>query len=228
MCARLSTRWWLTVVIGVMLVAGIARAEFVLVEDFEDIPWGPIDGQNDWYAPSDSSTVTTDPNNAGNNVLSVVTESTILRKDLLLFNGTIRMFFMRFRFAEQLNYSVGLSDAVVPSQFDHFEVELSQTNSTNELRINDGGNYEVLTILEPDTWYNCWLLVDHVADETTVWLHARPGQDATGEDLQMADGETTFEFRNPNTSDLKKFYIKTGGGNGVAGPLYIDDLSTLR
>jgi len=172
-----------------LLAAGAAHAEFVLVENFEGLELDSIDEQSDWTAPSDSSTVTLDPAGGINQVLSVITESTYLYKPVSLLNDTIRMFFLRFRIDGQLSFSLGLSDVSHPSRFDHFEVELSLTNSTSELRINDGGTYNILSVLQQDTWYNCWLLIDNINDETQVWLHERDGQAAASAGEPVRAGE---------------------------------------
>jgi hypothetical protein len=219
-------QWWLLfwTALVALPIGGLAHADFILVEDFEDLIPGPIDEQGGWQAASSSSVVTTDPDGGENQVLAVTTESTHLHREVVLLDGTVRMFFLRFRYASQLNISFGLSDVANPSRFDHFESELSLTNATGQLRINDGCNYDVLTVLEPDTWYNCWMLIDNVNNTTQVWLHSRAGEGATAGDQLDAMGQTIFEFRNTNAADLVNFYIKTGGGMGPAGPLYIDDM----
>jgi hypothetical protein len=201
-----------------------AQADFVLVENFEGLVLGPIDEQNQWTAEHDTSVVTLDPSGGTNQVLAVTTDSTHLYRPATILNGTVRMVFVRFRFGGQQNYSFGLSDHMFPDQFGEFEVELSMTNASNELRINDGGQYEELGMLVPDTWYNVWLFVNNVSDETQIYLHDRPGDDGTAADLLEVDGQTTFAFRDGSAGDLVTFFIKTGGGSGPSGPLYLDDI----
>ena len=210
---------------ALFLIAGIAQADFQIVEDFEGLIPGPIDGQNGWTAADIGSEVVVHPAGGDNQVLSVITESTHLYKEVLLIEGTTRMLFLRFRFGSQLSCSFGMSDVTSPSRFDHFEAELSLTNSTGELRINDGGTYRVLAVVEPDTWYSCWLLIDNASNEIQIWMHARGSQPATAADQLDVEGQTVFAFRNGGTNDLKTFYIKTGGGSGVVGPLLIDEIN---
>jgi len=224
MSTRVLSRSLLLTPVVVLLLVSPASADFVLIENFEGLELGPVDQQNGWMAISDSSAVTTDPAGSPNQVLSVITESTNLHKELLLLDGTIRMLFLRFRFGSQLNCSFGMSDWFHPTRFDHFEVELSLTNASNELRINDGGTYNILTVLQPDTWYNCWMLIDNFKNETQIWLHSRPGQSANFTDQLESEGQTVFHFRNAATDELRTFFIKTGGGSGPSGPLYIDDI----
>ena len=134
------------------------------------------------------------------------------------------MVYLRFRFDSLQNYSFGFSDRTSPDQFGDFEVELSMSNAMTELRVNNDGTYDTLTPLSPNTWYNCWILVDNVNDQTQVWLNDRPLDGAVSMDQLDADGLTTFVFRGGSALDLPTFYIKTGGGSGPSGPLYIDDL----
>lgn len=207
------------------LPCAVTRAEFTWVEDFDALIPGPIDDQAGWYAVDDTSLVTTDPIDPANQVLAVTTNSTFLRRPLVISNGTARTLFLRFRFGQQQSYSLGMSDRTYPSQFGDFESELSMTNSSNELRINDGGTYTELGMLTPNTWYNVWLYIDNIGDTTQVYLHSRPRDAARPSDLLDVDGQTAFAFRDVTALDLQTFFIKTGGGSsGNVGPLLIDDL----
>jgi hypothetical protein len=210
----------------ILFWGGPLQAAFLLVEDFDALALGSIDSQNDWRAPGDSGNVVTDPANPGNQVLAVTTESNYLSKPATIPNGTARMLFLRFRLGNQLNYSFGMSDAVVPDQFGDFESELGLRNSTGELRVNNGGQYDVLLSLLPDTWYNLWMRIDNDSDTTTVWLNDMPGADGAASNILSNDaGATVFQFRSGTSNDLRTFFIKTGGGNSLnSGPLYIDDL----
>jgi hypothetical protein len=60
--------------------------------------------------------VATDPADATNHVLSVVTKSTHLHKGTSIPDGSTAMFFLRFRIAEHLSASFGLSDVVGPDR----------------------------------------------------------------------------------------------------------------
>lgn len=211
------------------LCVGIVQATFVMIEDFEDLSMGSIDGQDDWTAFSPSSVVIIDPSECGNKVLAVNENSTKVFKETLLLEDTIRMLFLRFRFDSQLSGSFGLSNLISPDQFDDFGPELNLTDSSLDLRIADGdssGIYEVLSSLETETWYNAWLLIDNINDKTEVWLNSIPGSDAVeGDKLTNEFGDDTFAFRKSSDNDLVNFFIKTAsGGSGEFGPLYIDDL----
>ena len=209
---------------AVIATGGVAAAGYIMVDNFDGLELGPIEGQNEWRAPADNSAVTLDPENASNQVLSVLTESTYLTHPTVVPEGEARMFFLRFRYEEQLSVSFGLTQSAFPTQFGDFDVELSLTSTRDELRINDDGTYKELITLEDEHWYNCWLYVDNAADVSSIWLHDRPGEAATAADQLAIDGSTEFPFRTIASTDLKSFFIKTGGGDGVAGPLILDDL----
>jgi hypothetical protein len=42
--------------------------------------------------------------------------------------------------------------------------------------------------------------------------------------MLVAEDDSVFAFRNLTANDLRTFFVKTGGGNGQTGPLYIDDI----
>jgi hypothetical protein len=89
------------------------------------------------------------------------------------------------------------------------------------------GNYEVLTQLAPDRWYNMWVLVDAFLDEYQIWLNDVPGASAAaGDKLSAPDGDESFDFRSGWNSNLFTFFVKTaGGGSGTNfGPVYFDDI----
>ena len=205
--------------------ASCARADFTLVEDFESLALGPIDEQAGWQATSSTSIVDVDPIWDVNQVLSITTDSSNLHRELIVTEGTKRMLFFRFRLGSQLSASFGMSDLFSPDRFDHFEAELSVTNAPTEIRVNDDGTYRVLTPLEEGRWYSCWMYLDNEADQIQVWMHTRDGLPALESDKLSAEELDVFGFRNgTRANDLRTFYVKTGGGQGVVGPLYIDDI----
>lgn len=203
---------------------GLAWAISIEIDDFDGLELGPIGGQDGWRAPELTSAVALDPDESRNQVLSVVTASTYLTHTTVIADGEARTLFLRFRYEDQLSVSFGMSDYLYPFQFGDFEVEINLTSTRDDLRINDDGNYVELTTLEPGHWYNCWLYIDNEADITSVWIHDRPEEDANASDQLEIDGRTEFSFRSSISRGLQTFFIKTGGGDGVAGPLLLDDL----
>jgi hypothetical protein len=217
---------------GLMVVS--AQAAFQLVEDFDSLTLGDINGQNGWVASLNSNGVELDPAGGSNQVLKVLTESGTLKKAASVAQGTTRMLFLRFRFEEHGAFSFGLSHLLNPDEFSDFGPELGMAAETagdpaNDFRVANGsttGIYDVLETLVPGTWYNIWVLVDTTADTYQVWMNSEPGDNAqAGDQLSNDAAETVFGFRTATAADLINFFIKTGGGaSPVDGRFYIDDI----
>jgi hypothetical protein len=211
------------VFVAVGLATGIARAEFVVVEDFDGLDLGDIHGQEGWYASGPGEVVKA-PDEGVNQALKVTATPGVLHKSATIPSGETRMLFLRFRFEGQHAYSFGMSHLESPTEISHFGPELRRVSAQDRLEIHNGHTYDVLTELTEKTWYNLWALVDNELDNTQVWLHSRPGDGATAGDQLDADGQTVFDFRTSNTVDLVKFYIKVATGGSGADPLWIDDI----
>lgn len=208
----------------ILVGSGAALAAYVVIDDFNDLEIGPIVGQNDWHAADLTSVVALDPDLWGLQVLNVVTASTVLYHEATVLEGESRMLFTRFRYEDQLSVSFGMAQSSSPDQFGEFDVELSLTSTRDDLRINDDGTYVVLATLVPGQWYNCWLLVDNKTNTSSVWLHDRANEGATAADQLDIDGRTIFPFRGGTLADMRTFFVKTGGGSGISGPLILDDI----
>ncbi len=223
-------------VVLLLLAPATSRASFRLFDNFEDENIALINGQDGWVSWGGDNQVVADPANAGNQVLYVPSSSSVVRKSLLDDNlgipdGTVRMMFMRLRVSNKQTFSVGVSGLIAPAEFSDFAPEIGMANSSQNLDLrvwdNEEGNYEILTQLESDKWYNMWVLVDTLSNHYQIWLNDTPGEPATASDqLTSSDGDATFDFRSGSQSNLRTFYIKTAGGSsGVnLGPVYFDDI----
>lgn len=212
-----------------------AQAAFQVIENFDSLTLGDINGQNGWFATRNSNSVVLDPVDGDNQVLKVITESGILHKALSIAQGTTRMVFMRFRFEEHCEFSFGLSHLSNPSEHSHFGPEMGMApatayNPANEFRAANGflpnETYDVLTTLLPGTWYNIWVLVDNTKNIYQIWMHSIPGGGAQPADqLVNSSGDSLFRFRTATGQDLRSFFIKTGcGGSPFDGRFYLDDI----
>ncbi len=210
------------------------QAAFQLVEDFDNLTLGNIDGQNSWVDSGNSGQVVVDPDGGANQALVINTESGVLRRALTVVEGTSRMLFLRFRFQEHGAFSFGLSPLVSPDEYSDFSPELGMAAATtgdpnNDLRVANGSTvnvYDVLEPLTPSIWYNVWVMVDTASNTYQVWLNSDPGGGADSADLLDNDAaETVFGFRAIGSGDLLNFFIKTGGGTSpVDGRFYLDDI----
>jgi len=217
---------------GLMVVS--AQAAFQVVDDFDSLTLGNINGQNGWDVMLTSGEVVLDPAGGSNQTLKVTTESGTLHKAASVAQDTTRMLFLRLRFEEHGQFSFGLSHLLNPDEFGDFGPELGMAAATasdpnNDFRVANGLTteiYDVLTTIEPGTWYNTWVLVDTTSDTYQVWMNSDPGGSAQASDQLANDAaETLFGFRTPTATDLINFFIKTGGGNSpVDGRFYIDDI----
>lgn len=218
------------------IATGMSQASFRLFDDLQDEDIGPVGGQDGWVSWGGENQVVPDPTDPGNQVLYVPSASSVVRKSLLEGNlvipdGTARMMFMRLRVGHKQTFSVGVSGLSTPAEFSDFATEIGMANSSHnlDLRVWDGdeGNYEVLTRLNSDMWYNLWVFVDTANNHYQIWLNDAPGQPATDADkLTAPDGDETFSFRSGSQSSLRTFYIKTAGGSSGTnfGPVYFDDV----
>jgi len=204
--------------------AGAAQAEFMLVENFEGLELGSIDGQNGWDASGLGGDVVTLLGQGDNQVLELTVSTGVLRKGLTIPQGETRMLFLRFRFDGSHNYSLGMSHLSAPTEYSDFGPELRRVTAMDRLEIHNGLNYDVLAELDSVTWHNLWALVDNASGTTQVWLHTRDAEAAEAGDQLDADGQTVFNFRTFSGQDLVNFYLKAADGGSGRDPLWLDDI----
>jgi len=210
--------------VALALATGIACGEFVVVDNFDGLDLGSVDDQEGWVVSGTGADVVLAPGEGLNQALKVTTNSGVLHKSATILEGNARMLFLRFRFEGQHAYSFGMSYLSSPTEISDFGPELRMVSASNRFEIHNGHNYDLLTTLQPATWYNLWALVDNDSDDTQVWLHTRPGEGATAADQLDSGGQTVFDFRTDTNSNLIKFYIKAADGGSGQDPLWFDDI----
>ncbi|USN98300.1 MAG: hypothetical protein H6810_08950 [Phycisphaeraceae bacterium] len=221
---------------GFAFGAPAENAQFALFDGFEDETIGLIDGQDGWDSSGGENSVVVDPWDPTNQVMYVPSSSSTLHKSMLaehlaVLDGTAKMMFFRMCVAEKQTFSVGVSPMSHPSEYSDFGPEIGMANSAQNLDVrvwdDDEGNYENVTNLTADNWYNVWLYVDADQNVYRLWMNNTPGADASPDDLLMDEsGDDTFEFRVGDSSSFITFYIKTSGGSSGTnfGPVYFDDI----
>lgn len=213
-----------TLPILLVLCISDVRAEFVVLDNFDELVAGPIDGQNDWEVVGLGGEVVTLPTNSTNQALELDVTSGVVRKGAVIPNGDTRMLFMKFSFDGQHTYSFGMSQVFSPAEFVDFGPELRRASALNLLEIHNGQTYDVLAALEPRVWYNVWANIDNDSGNTQVWMHSREGDGALASDQLDADGQIEFDFRSDYNTDLVNFFIKAADGGSGTGLLWIDDI----
>jgi hypothetical protein len=205
-----------------------------LIENFESIPTGPLNGQRGWAATL--AQVKNDPAQTGNKVASFEGAGAAgANLPLQIPEGTNATVFFRL-YAEadtSLNdIFAGLSDVAVAGlgAFGDFEVQIGYAGAQilDTLRVRDGstGVNEAAGEFLPRTWYKIWAVIDNAADTYQLFIQ---GGSFTNQVQVVATntGNTNFVFRNsgggPAGNDLIRFLVKSGSAT-LPGPALLDDI----
>ena len=220
------------------LAATYCQAGFVLVEDFNGLANGPINGQHGWVGSGTDGRVVADPADAANKVLAVTNSVSAniyhaLGSLSLPSTNTGTLFFRMRQPGTALNCYAGLSDAAAPATSADYEVNLRyDTGNPGKLKAKDATSYDIVETTPGNVWYEVWMVVNNPRKLYTVYFR---GGVFTNQ-IQLngdSDGETWFSFRsatgdgfntnsNPQATALVTFLVKTTTGH--VGPLYLDDI----
>jgi hypothetical protein len=209
------------------------------VADFETHPLNSnVNSAGGWASNGSSATtpVILDPAGGSNRVLAVqaFTSATVYLNHAAVEipNNSTATLFLRFRFHGEKNYSFGMADVAAPTTFGAFEAQFNHNNANNNVRIRDWGTFTTLipaSPLQPNTWYNIWMVINNTTDTTTVYIDSTtaPGSSTTA--IQSNGSKTAFTFRNGAANNaLVAFAILTSGPGGSDeghnGQLLIDDV----
>ena len=209
---------------------------FALQEDFDSLAQGGLDGQNEWMA-FEGAQVVADPADASNQVVAASTAGGLAAGNLVLPitampDGGVSTMFLRFRSDEpldSLDWSMGPTDNEVDlgSSWGDMRAILNNNNSAGtppgaQLSARDGGGYDRLVDMEPETWYKTWLILDNATDTYEIYLQGGAYSQITkisGAD----DGQESFEYRNGATDqDLIRLMVRLNGDR--LGTVYLDDI----
>jgi hypothetical protein len=220
------------------LAATCCQAGFVLVEDFNGLTNGPVNGQHGWVGSGTDGRVVTDPADAANRVLAATNNVSAniyhaLGSLTLPNTNTSTLFFRMRQTGTALNCYAGLSDVAVPATSADYEVNLRyDTSNSGKLKAKDASNYDIIETTQSNVWYQVWMVVNNPRKLYAVYF--RGGVFTNQVQLNGdSDGETWFSFRsatgdgfntnsNPQATALVTFLVKTASGH--AGPVYLDDI----
>src|SRR5688500_10482773 len=225
------TRLGLMVLFCVFTAAVSARADFQLVENFQDIPAGALQGQRGWTATL--TQVKADPAQAGNQVASFEAGNGSAYLPLSIPEGATATLFFRAYSPEEtalVDWFAGVSDVAISGigAFGDFETQIgvAGAQSLDKLKIRDGsgGNADSETFA-PRVWYKIWVVIDNATDTYEVFMKGGDLAEQTQIDRD-SNGNTSFVFRNSaagaQPNDLIRFLALTSAVHG--SPMLLDDL----
>lgn len=211
---------WLSVKTGVGYDTGSGPSGFELIESFDSLNTGPLDGQGGWSTSSSEVTVAIDPANVENQVMSQTGNGVRAWKAVVIPNGETGTVFYRMRRDGVVNVSVGTSDKPAPgTAFSEFETQLNNQND-DVLKVRDGGVFDDVDVFADGVWYDVWMVIDNEADTYEVYMKGGALSERT---LLDAGAQTVFGFRNGSAGNaIATFFARTG--NGTTGTWLIDDV----
>jgi hypothetical protein len=219
------------------LSAGSSFGAFVLVDNFNNLTPGPLNGQNGWVSGSLWSVVASPTGGDGNAAAGLFSTSTTTGAYKLLSPvidnaNTAATLFFRLRREGAVNTSSGLSDDPTGSLFGSFEAQLN-SQSTDVFNVRDGGAFDPLGAgsFANSAWYNVWMVVNNSTDTYQLWLDTGNfGNPSTAlthvPDPNGGAGDFTFGFRNggPAANPLNAVLFAIGSDANSNGTLYVDDI----
>ena len=222
------------------LMAGNSYAGFELLEDFDALSSGPINGQHGWVGSGTADgRVVADPANSTNQVLAVTNVTGNVYHALgglsisSSASGTLH-FRLRWPGAAMHVYA-GLTDVTTPAgsgSTADYETQVGfDATDSSLLKVRDATTYNYVATLQSNTWYRIWMVHDNPRDLYAVYLQG--GAFASQVRLSDSGGQNWFTFRNttgdslntntaPQANPLLTFAIKSGSSH--VGPLLVDDI----
>ncbi len=211
---------WTQVKTGVGFDSGSGPSGFTLVENFDGLNVGALEGQGGWSTSATGVRVAIDPADAENQVMNQTGNGLRAWKAMTISEGSTGTVFYRMRRDGGVNISIGTSDKTVPgTSFAEFEAQLNNQGD-DVLKVRNGGAFTDVDQFADGVWYEVWMVVDNASDTYKVYLK---GGTLTERTLLDAGALTAFGFRNGSaTNAMETFFARTG--NGQSGTWLIDDI----
>lgn len=225
--------------VAISLAVSRSQAAFVLLENFNGLADGLINGQQGWVDSASNGRVVADPLNPANKVIAITNVQANVYRALgslsISNNATGTLHFRMLWPGTGFSTYAGLADVATPTPgtVSDYEPHLRcEPAAPAVLKARDAAAYDALVTLESNVWYQFWMVVDNSSDLFSVYIQggAFTGQtQLTG----ISDGESWFTFRNtpgdgfnsnttPQSSALIWFNLKTTSSH--VGPYYVDDV----
>ncbi len=120
---------WISARTGVGFDRGSGQTGFTLIDNFDSLDAGPLDGQGGWAASSADVTVAGDPVDVENQVMAQTGDSVRAWKAISIPDGATATLFYRMRRDGTVNFGIGSSDVATPgTNFSDFETQLNNQN----------------------------------------------------------------------------------------------------
>lgn len=225
----------------IMLVTPALQAAWQVVDDFEGMAYGALNGKNGWIA---SGEVAVQSDGTANAVAAYKNSGPVSTYERLYKSGTMvnnattgTIFFMFYATGDILRHYVGMTDKGSPATDGALAalVRLDKGGAPAgkfEFRVFDGSSFDGYRQLSPATWYSVWMVLRNgTASATERYdVYLTPGfSSALSGDLVFANATFPFvcgnlsnfcglaESRSPNVSVtnvwLDYIYLDKTGAN---------------
>jgi rhamnogalacturonyl hydrolase YesR len=134
--------------------------------------------------------------------------------------GDVATVYQRFSYNNpEIDVVFGISDNSVVDAYDDYENGLRVYYSFNQLEARAGSAYEVIgeDLLQLDTWYEAWTVIDNASDTYDVYLR---GGSNYPEQVLLRDN---IPFRNGTSSSIVSYAISYNGALSE-GSFFMDDI----
>jgi unsaturated chondroitin disaccharide hydrolase len=209
-----------------LITIGSIRA--AVLDDFETLIVGAINGQNDWHADSAAAGVGRDFTRGDNQFLRLSGGDNDVFKALdavAIPNGQTGTIFFRFMATSAAsNHGIGVTEVDAPTAWSNYRTTALVYNDTRDVKVQgrSGSSYVDLTLnggangISPLQWTDVWMVVNNSTDTADYYIR----RSGSTERVLVGSGLT---FRNGTTTEtLDTFLARVA--TGTLDDVIIDDI----
>jgi autotransporter-associated beta strand protein len=212
--------------LAALIAVGSVHA--VVLDDFEGLSVGAINGQNGWHADSASAGVGRDFTRGGNQFLRLSGADNDIYKSLgaaAIPNGQTGTIFFRFMATSAAsNHGIGVTEVDAPNSWDNYRATALIDNDTRDVKVQgrSGSSYVDLAqngganALSPLQWTDVWMVVNNSTDTADFYIRRADSTERVlvGSGLPFRNGSTT--------ATLDRFLARVS--TGTLDDVIIDDV----
>jgi autotransporter-associated beta strand protein len=186
-----------------LIEVGPARA--VVLDDFDSLTVGAINGQNDWHADSAAAGVGRDFTRNENQFLRISGGDNDIYKSLgaaSIPDGQTGTIFFRFMATSAAsNHGIGVTEIDAPNSWNNYRTTALIFNDSRNVKVQgrSGNSYVDLTengganALSPLVWNDVWLVVNNATDTADYYIRRADSTERimVGSGLPFRNGSTT-------------------------------------